>query len=239
MIKKLWLIFLILILSGFSAGLTKDQLELVAPGGGELDLGRNVMVYHGTATKPVEVRWQSLILNSKYLEYNRNNETLFAKSQAQITQKLPFRTLKANEISVKLKQESLAANGGVSLKYDDTTTVTCNMLKWDQKNDLMELSGQPIVIYKEWTIKGVRMEGHPQKGLFIVYGPAEAANKTSLARGGKMTFDRDADKLVIQENPDLVRGKNEMSANEIVYDLKTNQVLASGTVKTRIVEETE
>jgi lipopolysaccharide export system protein LptA len=113
------------------------------------------------------------------------------------------------------------------------------LLEWDQKSAFTKISGQAIIVYKDWTIKGDRIEGQLDKGLFTIYGPVEVTNKLNTIRGDKLLFDQGLGKVVVSANALLIRGNNEMAATEIVYFLNTNQVIANGTVKTRIIDDTK
>jgi lipopolysaccharide assembly outer membrane protein LptD (OstA) len=101
----------------------------------------------------------------------------------------------------------------------------------------MKISGQAIIVYKDWIIKGDRIEGQLDKELFTIYGSVDASNKLNTIRGGKLVFDRKLEKGIVSDNAQLIQGKNEMTASEFVYFLNTNQVIASGTVKTSIIDE--
>ena len=204
------------------------QLEIKAPDGGEMDLPKNVMKYYGTDSQLVEVRWEDSVFQNSGKEQSK---------PVKITS-LP-RVLKSVNLMVDLNQNYIVANKKVTLYYDESTSAACNFLEWDRKGAFMKLSGQVVIIYNDWTIKGSWVEGQLDKELFTVYGPVEAFNKSDIIRGGKLVFDRGNRKAIISDNALLIRDKNEMAAPEISYFFDTNQVLASGAVKTRIINETK
>ena len=226
MIKKLGSIFLaIILLFNFGVGLAAVKLEIIAPHGGEFDLQQKVMKYHGSNSQPVEVRWKDPALEADKLQGKA------------IRKPLPSRVLKAFELTVNLNQNYIVASKDVVLKYDENTSATCNLLEWDRGIALMKISGEAMIAYKDWTIKGNRIECQLDKGAFTVFGPVEAFNKLNTIHGGKLIFDRGIGKAIISDNALLIRGKDEMAASEISYFFDTNQVLASGTVKTKIIDE--
>jgi lipopolysaccharide export system protein LptA len=241
MTKKPWGIFLALsLLLGAGISWAAGQLEITAPGGGEMDLQQNIMKYYGLGSQLVEVSWDDLLLETKYLEYDQKQEILKGKEQVELTQKAKIpRVLKASELVVNRNQDYIVASKGVVLKYDEITSATGNSLEWDRGINLIKLTDQAMIIYKDWTIKGSRIEGQLDKGIFTVYGPVEAFNKLNTIRGGKLIFYRGMEKVEVEDNPLLIRGKNEIAASKIVYLINTNQVLASGMVKTRIIDETK
>lgn len=229
MTKKLAGIFLAFILFfSFSIGWAAGELEIKAPRGGEMDLQQNIMKYHGTDTQLVEVYWEDSVFENDEKEHGK-----IVKDSS-----LP-RVLKSVDLTVSLGQNYIVANKKVTLHYDESTSATCNLLEWDRGMSQMRLTGQVVIWYKDWTIKGSRIEGQLDKELFTVYGPVEAFNKLDTIRGGKLIFDRGNRKAIISDNALLIRDKNEMAASEISYFFDTNQVLASGAVKTRIINETK
>ena len=231
MTKEMWAIFIAFsLLLSIGIGWATGQLEITAPGGGEFDLRQNVMKYHGQDSQQVNVRW-----NDSALETNE----LQGKEQNKGTRKVIPRLLRAFELTANLNQNYIVASKEVSLLYDESTTATCNLLEWDRQTAFMRLSGQVMIVYKDWTIKGIRIEGQLDKELFTVFGPLEASNKLNTIRGGKLIFNRRMERLIVEDNPLLIRGNNEMAASKIVYSINTNQVEASGMVKTRIIDETK
>jgi lipopolysaccharide export system protein LptA len=232
MTKKPWWIFLATILFlNIGIGWAAGRMEIIAPGGGEFDLRQNVMKYHGLDSQRVEVHWLEPVPESVDLKGNEQSKDTQTSSQPKL--------LKAFELLVNLNQNYLVAKKEVFFKYDESTSVTCNLLEWAQGSALMKISGQAVIVYKDWIIKGDRIEGQLDKGLFTVYGPMEAANKLNILRGDKLVFDQRLGKVTVTDNALLIRGKNEMAASEIVYFLNTNQVFASGMVKTSIIDETK
>jgi lipopolysaccharide export system protein LptA len=226
--KLIGILFIMILWFSFGIAWAASQLEIKAPCGGEADLLQNVMKYSGTDSQLVEVHWEDSVF--------QNGE----KEQAKTGQKpaLP-RVLKSVHLTVNLNQNYIVANKKVAVYYDESTSATCDFLEWDRKAALMKLSGRVTIIYKDWTIKGSRVEGQLDKELFTVYGPVEAFNQSDIVRGGKLVFDRGNQKAIISDNALLVRGKNEMAAPEITYFFDTNEVLASGAVRTRIINETK
>lgn len=226
----------ILLLIG-TAVWAEGQLEITAPGGGEIDLGRNIMKYHSSDSHLVEVHWGNSVLETKFLEYSRTQQILKCKGQVNVIQN--GRNLTSEELTVDLRRDYFTASKAVFLKYDNSTTVTGNALEWDNQSDQVKISGQAVVTYNDWTLKGNRIEGRLGQGLITALGSVEASNKEYTIRGGKLIYDRSAGKISIQDNPVLIHGNNQMAASEIIYDLKTNKVSANGTVKTRSNDETK
>ena len=83
---------------------------------------------------------------------------------------------------------------------------------------------------------GEKVEGNLNNGLFTIHGPVQAVNKEDCMRAGRLILDRASDKLILLENPVVINGKNELSATEIVYDLKTKKISVTGLVKSRLIE---
>ena len=229
---KLW--WLLLFIPGLALAAT--EMELNAPGGGEMDLKRNVMQYFGTDKQLVSARWDNSTLEAKSLEYDREKEIATGKQMVRLTQINPNRTLSCSEIVVDMKRDYLTAVNNVNLKYDETTSFSCNRLEWDRKNDHVQLTGKPEITYNEWRITGEQVEGQVSKGQLVIAGAAQIQGNDATAKAGKMIFNREADKVIMQESPIVIRGNSQLTATEIVYDLKTKKVTANGGVQSKIIK---
>ncbi|HBF36767.1 MAG TPA: hypothetical protein DDW50_05550 [Firmicutes bacterium] len=210
----------------FGISSAAGQLEIKAPHGGEYDLAQNVMKYHGTVSRLVEARWK---------ESSNFGEGASVQGDKSAKKSSSPKILKAVDLVINLKRNYLVASKNVVFLYDESTSATCNNLEWDRPADFMKLSGRVVIKYLDWVIKGSRVEGELGKGFFTVYGPVEAVNPANTIRGDKLILDRPNNKGVISGEAVLIRDQNEMTAPEITYSFDTHQVLASGTVKTKII----
>jgi lipopolysaccharide export system protein LptA len=238
MVKSLRkVVLLVLLICGCGVGWTQGKIELIAPGGGEMDLKQNLIKYYASGSLLVQALWDNNILEAGYLEYYRDREFIKADNQVQLTQKKPVtRVLKSSQITVDMKQDFFTAKKEVNL-VDENTSVSGNLLEWDRKNDQFKMTGNPEIVYKDWKITGERIEGQLNKGFITIFGPVHAANNETNIQAGKMIFQREIEQFTLQENPVVIRGKNEMTASEMYYDLKTKKVTANGEVKSRIIDE--
>lgn len=227
-----------LLLSG--SGWTQNQLELNAPGGGNMDLGRNVMKYYASGGKPVEARWDENELEAGYLEYNRTQSIIIGRKGVKLTRLKPApRILKSNEIRLNLTKEYYTASLNVSFDYDKDTRLAGEQLEWDAPAERIFLSGKPEIYYKDWKISGTTIEGLTKRGLFTITGPVSAANPEITIKAGKLIFDREAESYILEEYPVLTKGQNEMTATRLVYNLKTKNVTAEGAVRSKLIKEKE
>lgn len=219
---------------------TNNQLELVAPGGGEMDMEQNLMKYYATATTPVVVRWDDYVLESSYLEYFRSKSILNGRKKVKLTQSKPaLRVLKSSEIHLELDRDFYTATGEVDFAYDPVTRLTGGKLEWDQLHARTRISGSPVITFKEWTINGEVIDGVLDKGVFTVTGNVKAFNQDATITAGKLTFERDAELYILQDHPVLVRGQSQLNATEIIYYVKTKKVTAKGLVQSKIIKENQ
>jgi lipopolysaccharide export system protein LptA len=234
--RKLLILLALLIYTG--TALAADRLELSAPGGGELDLGNNLMKYYGAGSDPVTVRWGDRLLQADYLEYHRSREIFKGKGRVRLSQSAPtLRVINCGSIQAELTSDYFTAGDGVELRYDSNTALKSASLEWSRTKDTVKFVGNPLIIYQAWQISGSRIEGRLNAGIFTFFGPVEGTNGADRFRAGRIIFNRAEEKLILQERPAFIRGKNEMIANEIVYDLKTRKISANGPVQSRIIEE--
>jgi lipopolysaccharide assembly outer membrane protein LptD (OstA) len=183
------------------------------------------------------IRWDDAKLEAKYLEYNSVLGIINAKTTVILTRQNPLSTLKCDEINVETKRDYLLAFNNINLQYTDGIAYSGNRLEWDRGKDLLVLSEKPQLIYKEWRITGDKMEGQPEHGVLTIIGSAKLVGNDTVARAGKIIFDRNAEKAIMQEEPVITRGNNEFSATEVVYDLKTKKLSATGEIKSKILKE--
>lgn len=234
MFKKFGMLLMFLLLCG--AVFAETELELVAPGGGEADLRSNIIKYHAAGSDLVIVRWSNYELEAEFLEYHRVKSALNGKGMIKITQKAPLRVLHSEQIFADLNREYFTANGSVRLRYDETTNFRAERLDWESRTEQINLTGDVAVNYSGWKMTGDKVEGDMISGLFIITGSVRIVNLENSMRAGRVIFDRSIEKMTLRENPVVINGKNELSATEIVYDLKTKKVSASGVVKSRVIE---
>jgi lipopolysaccharide export system protein LptA len=234
MLKSFRLLLLFLLLSGVVFAGT--ELELVAPGGGEADLRRSVIKYYASGSDLAVARWNNFEVEAEFLEYQRDKSALNGKGLVKITQKSPWRVLQSTSFFADLNREYFIANGSVKLRYDKTTNFKAEQLDWESRTEQFNLVGDVSVNYAGWKMTGDKVEGNMNSGLFIIIGSVRIVNFENSMRAGRVIFDRSIEKMTLRENPVVINGKNELSATEIVYDLKTKKVSASGVVKSRVIE---
>lgn len=231
-------VFTLAFLTLTGAAPAPQPLEIIAPGGGEIDFQSNIAKYYSEGSNLVEAHWIEYLFIAEYIEVNRDLQTLQGHGKVKITQNSEnARELLCNEFVYDRHRDYLSATGGVNFHSDQESAFSGGRFEWDRKSDLFKLEEQPKVTYQDWVIRGSRMDGQIVKGLLNVNGSAEATNGEMIATGGQMILNRGTNKLIIRENPIVVQRKNEMSAKEITYDLKTKRVSAIGPVKSRIIDE--
>lgn len=201
-----------------------DEPKLTAPGGAEIDFVQDITQCFANDSKPVEAYWKSYSIEAGYLEYNRRLETIRAQGKVRMIQRLPvYRVITCQEFFFELKQEYIKAEKEVKIIYDEDTTLLGDFLEWDRRNDMVKVTGTPQINHKDIRINGVRIEGQVNKGIFVFFGPVKGTSNEGSLKAGQIVFDRSQDKIFLKNNPVIVQGKNQFTAPEIVYDLKTRK----------------
>jgi lipopolysaccharide export system protein LptA len=235
-LKRFYMIPVVMLGFLCTVGWASEQLELTAPGGGEMDLSRNIAKYYSTSTQPVAAQWKDVTMQVEYLEYDRTAEVVHGKGKVRLIQNLPEkRSLKCNEITIDLRKEMITASQGVVAQLDNQTSASGGYLEWDRPNDWFKLTENPQVHYEDWKLTGKVMEGKPGRGVMIITGQVYGESKDIIIKGDKLTVDRQAEQMILQDNPVIIQGKNELAATEIIYDLKTKKVTAKGMIKSRAI----
>jgi lipopolysaccharide export system protein LptA len=201
-----------------------EQPKLTAPGGAEIDFANDITKCFAKGSKLVEAYWKSYRIEAGYLEYNRNLATVRAQGKVRMIQKLPvYRVVTCNEFFFELKQEYIKAEKEVEVIFDEDTTLNGEFLDWDRRNDMIKVTGMPQINYKDMRINGERIEGQVNKGVFVFFGPVKGTGNDGSLKAGQIVFDRSLDKIFLKNNPVIVQGKNQFTAPEIIYDLKTRK----------------
>lgn len=216
--------------------LAKEEPELIAPGGAEMDFVKNITKCFGTGKKPVEARWQNLLMKAGCLEYHRSKNIITGQEVELIESKPVVRIFYCGEILAELDRDFLTGKKDVKIKYDERANLFGNFMEWDRKNDFIKISGQIQITFDEWRITGDRVEGRLNKGLVTVFGPVKGTGNTASFQAGKIIFDRGQEKFFLEDNPVLRQGKNEFSAVEIVYDLKAKKAFFNNQSEYKVVD---
>ncbi len=227
---------LVIVLLFSTTVLAEAELELVAPGGGEADLRKNIMKYYADGSSLVVANWGNFKLEAESLEYHNEKSTLQGNGMIKLTQKEPYRELRSEQFLADLNRDHFNANGSVEIKYDNNTNIRGEHLDWELQTELFNLTGDVVLNYSGWKMTGEKIEGNINSGLFTIFGQVQAINRENSMRAGRVIFDRSIEKITLLEDPVVINGKNELSATEIIYDLKTKKVSASGVVKSRVIE---
>jgi lipopolysaccharide export system protein LptA len=233
--RSLYWAFLIMVfvIAGFAIGRAEgDQPKLIAPGGAEIDFVHNITKCFGTGINPVEAHWKNFSVEANYLEYNRGEGTARAIGKAKIIQEIPiYRIVTCRRVFLDLKQEFITAEKEVTIFDGEDTSLTGDSLEWDRKNDFIKVAGSTHISYQDWQIDGERIEGQINKGLFTFFGPVKGAGTDTSFKAGQIIFDRSSEKIFLKNNPSVIQGKNQFTAFEIVYDLKTRKVSTKSETK--------
>jgi len=235
--KKIFLFILCLfLLAGIAWAAGEPQLT--APGGGEFDLVQNVVKYYGISSRQVEARWGDYQLLADYLEYHHTQRMIVARGRVVIYQNNTpeKRKVQSAEITFDLNKNLIIAKEQVMIQVDTSIRAQGGYLEWDRANDQFKLMNDPQIEYDDWKITGKIVEGQLKSGIMTLIGPVYGANQDTVIKAGRLIAERQKEVFYLQDNPVVIRGKNELSANEIIYDLKTKKVSAKGILKTKITE---
>jgi len=236
MAKKTFLWFIGLVLCAGIAWAAGD-LQLTAPGGGEFDLVQNVAKYYGTRSEPVEARWDNYRLSADYVEYYHTERLIIARGHVVIEENASEkRRIQAEEMRFDITKNLLVAKEEVMIRVGDAICGQGGYLEWDRVNDRLKLTDNLQIEYGDWKITGKAVEGQLEAGLMTITGPVHGVNQDTVIKAGRLTAERRKEVFYLQDNPVVIRGKNELSAAEITYDLKTKKVSAKGILKTKVIE---
>lgn len=176
------------------------DLEIIAPGGSDIDLEEECFSYFGSAEQPVLVRAREFSVTARRIDYDRKGEELSAGGDVFLKSKeIEFRT---EEILIDLGQESFTAAGGFTLTAGEmeltgrmltgsipegvlTATEDVNWsfrdlqgkadkLVYRQDEEKVYLSGTPVARWGENYMEGTMMILHLETGRITMTGPVKS-----------------------------------------------------------------
>ncbi len=229
---------IILLISPVAGSSSGNPIEFLAPGGGEADLERDILKYYSTKKELIRMTWQDFVLNAVYLEYYRHQGLIKGKQQVKIVwQQTPVRMLTCRELIYQQVQNRLTARQNVVLKYGEELLLKGDLLKWDRRSDQVELRGSPVIAYQDWLVRGSQINGEIEAGIFEIEGPVVAERNEMKITAGRVRYHAPEKLLYCQEQPVLVKGRNQLTAVEIIYDLQQKKIITKGPTRSLIVEK--
>lgn len=187
---------------GLAAGAAEGgpAVEIIAPGGGDIDLKGERFSYFGRAGEPVIARMREFSVTARRIDYDRKRQELFAGGDVSlISGEINFRT---EELLVDLAEESLTATGGFTLFAREmevtgrvltaslpggvlTATGTVNWrfrdlqgkaeeLTYRKDEGKVYLSGAPAAFWGENYTEGTMMVLHLETGKIMITGPVKS-----------------------------------------------------------------
>lgn len=186
-----------------------QELEIIAPGGSDIDLAQEYFSYFGGPEQPATMRTPEFSVTARRIDYDRKRQELSARGDVfLVSEEIEFRT---GELLVELEEESFTATGGFTLTTGEmeltgqrltaglpegvlTATGEINWRYRDLQGEAEELvyrknegkvylSGTPVAYWGENYMEGTMMVLHLETGRINITGPV----KSKLQRQGGET----------------------------------------------------
>lgn len=183
-----------------------SELEIIAPGGSDIDLANECFSYFGSSEKPVTMRTSEFSVTARRIDYDRKRQELSAGGDVfLVSEEIEFRT---EELLVELEKESFTATGGFTLTSGEMeltgrrlaasipvgALIATEEVNWrfrDLRGEAEELvyrkdegkvylSGTPVAYWGENYMEGTMMVLHLETGRITITGPV----KSKLQRQG-------------------------------------------------------
>jgi lipopolysaccharide assembly outer membrane protein LptD (OstA) len=186
-----------------------QELEIIAPGGSDIDLAQEYFSYFSSPEQPVTMRTPGYSVTARRIDYDRKRQELSAKGDVfLVSEEIEFRT---GELLAELEEESFTATGGFTLTAGEmeltgrqlagripegilTATGEINWRYRDLRGEAEELVyrkdegkvylfGTPVAYWGENYMEGTMMVLHLETGRINITGPV----KSKLQRQGGET----------------------------------------------------
>ena len=165
----------------------------------------------------VKITREDLVITGDSFTSSRNNDTLRGKGNIVIDRENPRETLHvtAEELDYKIKERYLVLTG----------------------QPIINLT-QPDNPQGDIEVKAERIEMDVERDHSIAYNKVRITKEDSVITGEKAEFFGEEGKLVVTENPSILKGDNVFTGKEITLYVETNSLIIKGDVKgVMVVEE--
>ena len=134
----------------------------------------------------------------------------------------------------------IRANGAVKgNQKEDNLNFTCNSLYYDRKEKIAVFTGDVFLDDGENNVKAKaqRIEYNENTGIALMQINVHLTKDNSVSTGAFALYHKNAKLLELSGNPQVIRGNDTFRAQEIHFNVETEEITLDGRVKGKVTEE--
>ena len=136
----------------------------------------------------------------------------------------------------------IKAEGSVrGMQQEEGLEFSCTTMEYDREEKIALFSGNVVLEDKENNVvaKAQRIEYREQSAIAIMQVGVELTKDDSVSTCAFALYRKDEKLLEMTGNPQVVQGGDSFRAQEIVFNLDTEEITLDGRVKGKVTEEGE
>lgn len=172
-----------------------------------------------------------------------NKESEYSKLVGNAEIKTESMEIRADTIELTGKNfRYIKATGNVQgTQAEDNLEFSCKELTYDRAEKIALFKGDVVLVdgENEVTAKAQRIEYNENTGVAIMQISVELTKKDSISTGAFALYYKNEKKLELSGNPQVVRGDDTFRAQEIFFNLETEEITLDGQVRGSVTEKKE
>ena len=172
-----------------------------------------------------------------------NKESEYSKLMGNAEIKTESMEIRADTIELTGKNfRYIKATGNVQRNQaEDNLEFACKELTYDRAEKIALFKGDVVLVdgENEVTAKAQRIEYNENTGVAIMQIAVELIKKDSISRGAFALYYKNEKKLELSGNPQVVQGDDTFRAQEIFFNLETEEITLDGQVRGSVTEKKE
>lgn len=172
-----------------------------------------------------------------------NKESEYSKLMGNAEIKTESMEIRADTIELTGKNfRYIKATGNVQgNQAEDNLEFACKELTYDRAEKIALFKGDVVLVdgENEVTAKAQRIEYNENTGVAIMQIAVELTKKDSISTGAFALYYKNEKKLELSGNPQVVQGDDTFRAQEIFFNLETEEITLDGQVRGSVTEKKE
>ncbi|MDC7998886.1 OstA-like protein [Gilvibacter sediminis] len=170
----------------------------------------------------------TVVMNSKYAEYNGN--TQFAFATGDVVLKEPKTTLRTDTLYFdRIKQQAFYRSGGTVI--DTASTLTSNVGRYFANNKKYQFLSDVKIVNPEYTVNSNQLDFYSETGGAYLYGPSTIVSETSTVYCERGYYDTRGDTGYFVKNSKIDYETRTLYGDSIYFNRNTSFASATNNIK--------
>ena len=170
----------------------------------------------------------TVVMNSKYAEYNGN--TQFAFATGDVVLKEPKTTLRTDTLYFdRIKQQAFYRSGGTVI--DTASTLTSNVGRYFANNKKYQFLSDVKIVNPEYTVNSNQLDFYSESGGAYLYGPSTIVSETSTVYCERGYYDTRGDTGYFVKNSKIDYETRTLYGDSIYFNRNTGFASATNNIK--------